>query len=291
MTTPAKTYLATWRSTQAEERFREAEAHLWAGAAAAEPDSIEVETRFGPTHAYRWPGSGTPLVFLHGMGDTSRRWIPYAESLPDRDVYALDVMGDVGRSEQLVGFTSGADYGPWLREALDGLGVEKPHLVGMSLGGYVALQLAAQFPDAAASLVLFDPVGIVELRMARFMRWGMGNGVAAMMPRRVRTALAERRGMPPLADKAEARQLIRAQLHHPPAMPPLKPLTDEQLRSITRPVQVITGANTQAFGVDAMVDKVRSVLADATVDVLPDAGHALALTHFPQCLQRLKALP
>ncbi|MEM7273323.1 MAG: hypothetical protein AAF547_09610, partial [Actinomycetota bacterium] len=86
----AKQYLATWRSEKTERRYRALDAELWqrelTGAA---PETLDVQTSFGPTRVYRWPGGGPPVVFLHGMGDTSIRWIPYAEQLGDHDVYAV----------------------------------------------------------------------------------------------------------------------------------------------------------------------------------------------------------
>lgn len=78
------------------------------------PKAIDVATRFGATRAYRWVGAGTPVVFHHGMTDTSVRWILYAEALDGLDVYAIDIMGDVGRSEPDIGFTTADDYPTWL---------------------------------------------------------------------------------------------------------------------------------------------------------------------------------
>ncbi len=286
-----KTYLARWKSEKAEQHFRRVDDELWATATDTRPTEQVVDTRFGPTQCYRWPGSGTPIVFLHGMGDTSRRWVSYAEALPDRDRYALDVMGEVGRSEQREPFTSGEDYGPWLDDALDALGIDQAHIVGMSLGGYVALQLGAQNPDRISSLILFDPVGIVKLRLARFMRWGVKNGVAAMMPRSMRTRLAKRQGMPPLADKDEAKLLVHAQRFHPPVFPPLEPLADDDLGRITAPVHVLIGGSSPAFDADPMATRVSEVFEKGVAEVLDGAGHALALTHPDRCLARLRDLP
>ena len=138
-----RTYLGQWNSERAEAKHRAKEAVLWQRAG-RQPDAIDVATDFGSTRAYHWPGAGPPIVFLHGMTDTSVRWIRYADALDGHDVYAIDLMGDVGRSKQEVGFTSADDYTTWLGQALDALGIARPHLVGASLGGAIAFSYAAE---------------------------------------------------------------------------------------------------------------------------------------------------
>src|SRR5215470_10769805 len=64
--------LARWRIRRAERRCRALEDSLWTSA----PESVRVPTRFGSTQAYRWPGSGVPLVLLHGGAVTSLTWEP-----------------------------------------------------------------------------------------------------------------------------------------------------------------------------------------------------------------------
>src|SRR4051812_23965470 len=100
-----KVHLGRWRSEQSEQRFRAMEDELWRTSGAVRtPEPIDVETRLGPTRAYRWAGTGVPIVFLHGVSGTSLVWGKYADALPDHDVYAIDVIGDVGRSRQDVPF-------------------------------------------------------------------------------------------------------------------------------------------------------------------------------------------
>ena len=110
--------LARWRSGRAERRCRALEDSLWTSA----PESVLVPTRFGSTQAYHWPGSGVPLVLLHGGAVTSITWEPIAVAMPDRDVYALDIMGDVGRSEHTAPFSDVTELATWLDDALAVLG-------------------------------------------------------------------------------------------------------------------------------------------------------------------------
>ncbi len=163
--------MGQWSSDRAKAKFRAKEAVLWQRAT-RQPEAIDVATQFGSTRAYHWPGAGTPIVFLHGMTDTSVRWIPYADALDSHDVYAIDILGDVGHSEPDIGFTTAADYATWLGETLDALGIAKPHIVGASLGGFIALSYAMK-PEGVASLVGFEPVGIVDLKLLKLMSWSV----------------------------------------------------------------------------------------------------------------------
>ena len=253
-----RVYKGHWTSERAEVRFRAAEDALWRRAE-RHPTAIDVATRFGSTRAYRWAGRGTPIVFLHGMSDTSVRWLRYAEALDGHDVYAIDIMGEVGRSRPDVGFTTADDYAIWLGEALDALGVSRPHLIGASLGGFIAFSHAIKAGDVA-SVVAFEPVGVVDLKLGSMMSWSVRCGVAALTPGPVRRRLASRLHQPLLADKEAIALLFRAQRGHPIQVPPCPIFTDEQLRSITVPVHVMVGAASRAFDAAELTNRINATV-------------------------------
>lgn len=283
-----KRYLGKWKSEAAEEKFRRMENELWAEAGGAEPAELSAATQFGPTAVFHWKGSGEPIVFLHGMTDTSRRWIPYVEALEGHDIYAIDIMGDVGRSRHDVGFTSPDDYAVWLEETLEALDITGAHIVGMSLGGYLALDLAARFPERVASLVLLEPVGIADLKLARFMLWAGKCGLAAMMPSPIRRRLARRLRQPAIETRAEARLMMHGSMNHPVAVPVLKPLPDEVLRSISAPVSVVLGGKSEGFNTAALVDRAEKLIPSVVTTTVPGAGHTVGASHPEPCLEQIR---
>jgi pimeloyl-ACP methyl ester carboxylesterase len=105
-------------------------------------------------------GSGPPLVLLHGLGLTWRSWIPVVDALQaHHDVIALDLPG-FGASPPLAG-----DVGPTpaaladaVEAELDGLGLGTPAIVGNSLGGWIALELAGR--GRAGRVVAIAPSGL-----------------------------------------------------------------------------------------------------------------------------------
>lgn len=103
---------------------------------------------------YRLLGDGPPAVLVHGLSGSWRWWSPVAESLAERrSVYVLD-LPRLGRrlpaSELVV----------WLGRWLGAVGLEQVDLVGHSLGGLVAAELAARRPACLRRLALVAPAGI-----------------------------------------------------------------------------------------------------------------------------------
>jgi pimeloyl-ACP methyl ester carboxylesterase len=120
--------------------------------------------------AYTRSGSGEPLVLLHGLGSSRRAWNPVIPLLAERfDVIAVDLPG-FGDSAP---FTVGGEPHPAAIAAvvattLSSLGIETPHVAGNSLGGWVALELAAVTP--VSSITLFSPAGLWCDRIPRYCR-------------------------------------------------------------------------------------------------------------------------
>jgi pimeloyl-ACP methyl ester carboxylesterase len=113
-----------------------------------------VEFEFTPFHR---GGSGPPLLLIHGFTDTWRSWdlvIPALER--QHEVLAVTLAGHAGGPplKHLITDFTLADA---VEHALDGAGFDLPDIVGNSLGGYVALELAAR--GRARSVVGFAPAG------------------------------------------------------------------------------------------------------------------------------------
>ncbi|HET9947573.1 MAG TPA: alpha/beta fold hydrolase, partial [Longimicrobiales bacterium] len=128
------------------------------------PEERSVELAGGRTLAVRvWPGSGTPVVLLHGLLDTSVGWDELARTLGE-PCYAFDLPGFGGSS--LPARPRLSAYADDLAAALDRLGVREFVLVGHSLGGAIATALAERAPGRVRALVLLAPAGFGRIGMA-----------------------------------------------------------------------------------------------------------------------------
>ena len=109
---------------------------------------------------YRVDGAGPPVVMLHGIGRSLEDWSEQHELLQDRfRVHSVDLPGFGGSEPLTEPYTLPALAG-FVEDFLDAIGVGGPvRLVGNSLGGAVAMQVAVQAPRRVASLVLVDSAG------------------------------------------------------------------------------------------------------------------------------------
>jgi pimeloyl-ACP methyl ester carboxylesterase len=118
--------------------------------------------------AFTRSGSGEPLVLLHALGLSRRTWDDVLPELGRHfDVVAVDLPG-FGDSPPLPADVepSPAALAAAVAGFLDQLGVSAPHVVGNSLGGWVALELATVC--SVASLTLLSPAGLWRRRTPRY---------------------------------------------------------------------------------------------------------------------------
>lgn len=112
-----------------------------------------VEGESGPL-AYRTCGDGPPLVLLHGGWSDGREWWPQLHGLSDQfSVVAWDAPGCGGSYDPPERFDLG-DYADAVAELIDGLGLGPVHLVGLSFGGGLAVEVHRRHRRLVRSLVL-----------------------------------------------------------------------------------------------------------------------------------------
>jgi pimeloyl-ACP methyl ester carboxylesterase len=118
-------------------------------------------TLHGHHVGYRMAGKGPVVVLIHGMAGSSRTWQGVMRLLArDYTVVAPDLLGH-GESAKPMGDYSLGAYASGLRDLLVGtLGIERATVVGQSLGGGVAMQLAYQHPELCERLALVGSGGL-----------------------------------------------------------------------------------------------------------------------------------
>jgi len=110
--------------------------------------------------AYRCAGSGPVLVLVHGITSTSATWERVFAALARRfTVVAPDLAGHGASAKPRGDYSLGA-YACGVRDLLLALGHERATIVGHSLGGGIAMQLAYQFPERCERLVLVSSGGL-----------------------------------------------------------------------------------------------------------------------------------
>lgn len=112
----------------------------------------------GSSVSYERAGAGTPMVLVHGLGSRRQIFDPIFDALAARhDVIAVDLPG-FGATPLPSGFQpSPVAYAEWLATWLKTIGVDRPHVVGNSMGGGIALEMARR--GTAARATAFSPIG------------------------------------------------------------------------------------------------------------------------------------
>ena len=172
--------------------------------------------------AFTRSGTGAPLVLLHGIGLTRHSWDPVIPALAGHfDVIAVDLPG-FGDSEPMPPQVEPlpAALAAAVAGLLDELGITAPHVAGNSLGGWVALELAAIHP--VASLALLSPAGLwrgrtplydrASLRATRWLSQHAGGLLSRLVNYRLGRALVlgQTHGRPFRISPGYARMAIRA---------------------------------------------------------------------------------
>lgn len=238
--------------------------------------------------SYHRVGEGEPLVLIHGIGSRWQVWEPVLDRLAaERDVIAIDVPGFGASPMPPPGTPPGIDsLTSLVGDFLDSLAVDRPHVAGNSMGGWISLELAKQ--GRARSATGLSPAGFQSPREASFSRTSLAVSV------RLARALAPR--VEKIMRPALARKLLLAQLvAHPERIPPAAaaghlralahaPWFDETLSAITARPQFagdekITVPVTIAWGerdrllIPRQARRAQRAIPHARVSTLRDCGH------------------
>ena len=121
---------------------------------------LRATTVFGTTIRYYDVGGGPTLVLIHGIGGDADDWAFCLDALSrSHRVIALDLLGFGRSAKPHIDYTI-AGYVEVLARFLNTLALQRPILVGHSLGGWIAATLALQSPQAVDKLVLVDSAGV-----------------------------------------------------------------------------------------------------------------------------------
>ncbi len=157
-------------------------------------ESQTVHVPGPPRIALEHAGAGEPAIFLHGIGGNRTNW---NEQLPAfaRHFHAIawDARG-YGDSDDYEGALDFGDFAADLRRALDYLGAPRAHLIGLSMGGVIALDFAERFPERVATLTLCDSMPgfghLTDAQRAEFIRLRQEPLLAGKEPSEMAPAVA-----------------------------------------------------------------------------------------------------
>lgn len=248
---------------------------------------IDVETSFGTTRVRKsGAGEGVPLLLLPGLSGNSLFWGPFLEDLArDRVVYTPDVMGWAGRCEQTTPLRDEADIAEWVSELIIGVGADRVHLAGYSLGAWIASVVGAYHSDRLASLSLLEPAPATFATPSwKVLRKFM---VAGIRPTREKMRKFTDWLSPGVQLSDQELAMLLAGFEFRQGMPWSRPLPAERFAAITAPVLALFGADTVVHDPEVAAGRLRQNVPSAEIEIYPGVGHEMLWAIPDQMISRL----
>ena len=130
-------------------------------------ESKYVGTRFGRTHMLvTGPEHAEPLILVPGVAGCApiwRRQLP--EFAKHFRVYALDIVGQPGKSDPVTPSFLDDQFSEWLLDVMNGLDIGKAHFAGTSVGGWMVMRFGIHSPERVNKIVMLSPTGLCRARL------------------------------------------------------------------------------------------------------------------------------
>jgi pimeloyl-ACP methyl ester carboxylesterase len=124
---------------------------------------------------YEMTGEGDPILFIHGLGSSTRDWEEQVPVFSQKyKIITIDLRGH-GQTDKPKGPYSMKMFAEDIAELLKKLGINSTHILGISLGGGVAFQMAVDYPELVKSLIIVNsgieiPMDSFKMKLEAFKR-------------------------------------------------------------------------------------------------------------------------
>jgi pimeloyl-ACP methyl ester carboxylesterase len=250
----------------------------------------DIPTQYGSTHVIiSGPEDAPPLVLLHCALMTSAIWSPIIGDLSQSHrTYAVDVIGDVGRTVPSNPPQTEHDLADWLVAVYEGLGLEKAHVLAWSFGGFVGTNFALHEPRRVLKLGLLAP-------FATFVRGGAGF-LLGFLPFLITTRSTARLFERALCHKPdfgfkEHSEILYERFRSAKMVIKVPPrvFKDEELRQLSMPVLLLIGKQEFLYNPNKAADRAQRILPNADVELLSECNHAIVSDQTDLVSARLQA--
>jgi pimeloyl-ACP methyl ester carboxylesterase len=252
---------------------------------------LDVPTPFGTTHVIASGAEGAPpLVLLHATGTSATGWLLNVGALSQRyRVYAVDILGEPGKTRQTRLLRDRADCASWVSAVLDGLGLDWVRLAGWSFGGWLTLNFVLAAPERVEQAVLLAPFASLapySVPVLLFLK------VGPYLPRGPSGRLTLRLMAPGFEFNEEfVRQFALGgrcfRYANPRRSVFPRPYADEELAAVSVPMLLLVGDREQTFDPRRALANATRLVPQIETELLAGAGHLLAMDSAQQVNQRM----
>jgi len=239
----------------------------------------DIATRFGTTHVVASGAKESPsLLLLHATGASSTMWLPNIDALSSAfRVYDVDIIGEPGKSRQSRLLRDRKDCATWLSDVMQGLGLERTNIAGLSYGGWHTLNFSLFFPEKidkivalapGASILPFSWPVLLLLRLLPYL---------PVKPNPLKRFFT--RDFQP--NELFVRQFASGVKHFRYPAPKESIFTnvfsEDELNSITVPTLFIVGEDEVIYDPVAAIEKVDQSIPGVKTELVPHAGHLVSM--------------
>ncbi len=252
---------------------------------------MDIPSCFGSTHlVVCGPTDAPPLVLIHGVQASLTMWAyNIGELSREYRVYALDAMGQWTKSVPDQPIRNRAELAEWLTATLDTLGLGQIPLVGMSYGGWIALNYAMHEPARLSKLVLLSPAGglaplavqfIIRTAPTQFLpglSWFFMSSLMRWMCYKENLRNEQTRQMWEHLTKQMAlgaRYSVSKSVQVPP-----QPFTDEELQRVKTPTLLLIGQQEVLYDPVVAVTRAKRLIPNIQAELIPHASHEMTVSH------------
>ncbi|PKM60660.1 MAG: hypothetical protein CVU99_06945 [Firmicutes bacterium HGW-Firmicutes-4] len=229
-----------------------------------------IDTKFGQTFMLTaGEDSKPPVILLHGSCSNSAFWFPEIMALSNTyRVYAVDIIGEAGNSEEYRPDINSDAFALWLKEVLDVLGLEKAIVIGNSLGGWMALKFATTYPECVLKVCLLASAGLAEIQpqfISTVEQAQQDDGTAP-----VDSAIIGEHGIP---REVLAFMNLIVESYNPIQHLPV--FADEQLQQLNMPVLFVCGEDDVIIDTGRSAQRLSRLVPSAEIHLLKNCGHVM----------------
>jgi pimeloyl-ACP methyl ester carboxylesterase len=257
---------------------------------------VSVRTRLGDTHVIVvGPEGAPPIVFLPGANTLNPTCLAWFLPLAERHrLYAPDIVGQPGLSAQTRPSSKGDGHAFWAEDVLDGLGLKRAPLVGLSYGAAIANRTMGLAPERVSRAALVSPAGIAA---SPFLRILLEIGPPTLLYRLRPTEERLKRAAMPLFTEPEepafgpaVRQLGAALRHLRLDADLPRRATEEELRGFGGPAAVFASEEDALFPARAVLPRAREIFPNlALVEPLEGCRHVPSMAALGRVNERVLA--
>lgn len=235
-------------------------------------EKFYVDTRYGKTFIIASGEKSNPsLILLHGSGMNSVMWLrDIKEYSKTYRVYAIDMLGEPGKSDENRPSLSGSSYAEWLKEVFENLSVERANIIGISLGAWLAIKFSVSYPEMVSKLVLLCPSGVGPQKKS-FIFKAIAYGILG--EKGIDKLYYKVNGNQPIPEEMlKYQKLIGKSFNYRKETIPV--FSDNELKLLTMPTVLFVGAKDIMLHSDKTARRLGNLLPHAQINISPKAGHS-----------------